>query len=88
MAVATQEEIFNPIVDSHLPNGARVIDRVQRAHDGAWVWLADMGVSHVHRYVTWLSSSDEPGFTFWGHYKETLQDAMFDWVERSEPLIG
>jgi|10_taG_2_1085330.scaffolds.fasta_scaffold33022_7 hypothetical protein len=75
--------MFNPYEDKKLPNGATIIDRLQR-RDGCWCWVADFGEQHVHRFVTWLSNPSTPGSTYWGHYTDSLDDAIFDWIQRSD----
>lgn len=74
--------MFNPDLANSLPNGAQIINRVQR-RDGVWVWLGYFA-GHAMPYVTWLANASSPGATYWGHYHETVEKAADDFHERTE----
>jgi hypothetical protein len=70
---------FNPETANVLPNGAEILDRCSLGR--TWVWMAYWS-GHYMPYVTWLSSTDNPGDTFWGHYFLTAEQAQLDFSER------
>jgi hypothetical protein len=70
--------MFNPHLANCLPNGAVILDRRQIGE--YWFWLAEY--HGPQPYVTWISHTDSPGETFWGHYHTLFLKANDEFRER------
>lgn len=67
-------------VGATLKNGTTLIAITETAQ-GESVVLAGVEGRSAHKYATWVMN-DETGSTFWGHYHNSIVDAVADYVQR------
>ena len=76
---------FDPYLANKLPNGAVILGREQVKD--RWVWLAYWN-GHGLPYVTWESSVETPGHTYWGNYFESAQTAFENFSQRAGKYVA
>jgi len=76
-----RQHIFSTMkVGTTLRNGASIIEaKPSTKHPGNFIVLANCGGHHP--YVTWLADANRE--CVWGHYYETLAEALDDYEVRS-----
>lgn len=70
-------------IGDKLPNGAVVLDIGEQDGHTIILCLRLRGVEYkLHPFVTW--GYEPQGGTYWGHYAQTLSEAIVDFNERTQ----